>query len=105
MLTEIDPSRVTPAAGAFPDLGEWLMLARTQIDSAERVAEAHQPDNGMCACSRPLPCVQLGSLLRRRAEFERAVAALVGPTAHLPVIPLAVSVSCGRQRRWWRWSS
>lgn len=104
MLAEVRRTQATCTAGAspLPDMEEWLRLARTQIDSADRVAAAHRPDNGMCACSRPLPCVQLDSLMRRRTEFERAMAALVGPTVALPVIEVAMVSASGRRRSWWR---
>jgi hypothetical protein len=105
MPVDVDQARAEGSGGAdtVPDLTEWLRFVRAQINSADRVAEAHQPVNGMCACWRPLPCVQLDSLLRRRSEFERAVAALVGPTVALPPITPAVSVAPSRPRRWWQW--
>lgn len=89
----------------FPDVAQWLTTAQAQIDNADRVARAHQPDYGMCTCSRPLPWVQLDSALRRRSEVEAAVSVLLGPTLVLPVIVSVQPLSPAGQRRWSRFRS
>lgn len=80
-----------------------MVRAEAGLAMADSILDRHRPEGGMCACLRPLPCLAVAEVRRRRADHERVIAALTGTTQMIPQVDPAGAKTARHARRWRIW--
>lgn len=80
-----------------------MVAAEAGLAMADSILDRHRPEGGMCTCLRPLPCLAVAEVRRRRADHERVIVALTGETQMVPRIAPAGAKIARQTRRWRIW--